>query len=423
MNIYELNNILKGKIIKIIKKNYDNIQTDTRLINNKSLLFIFNLKHDNAYKYIKTMKTKPAIIIINENEKSINNISCIKVKDTIKAYAALAAYYKNKTYRPTIMITGSVGKTTTKDMIYDILSTKYKCKKTEQSKNNILGISKMFLELKDEEIIIVEAGSNNCGEIKELSQIIKPDIGIITKIGTSHIGNFKTIDNIFKEKTSFINENIVVLVNGLDKKLNKLKGNNIYKVGKKNLKIKKIKVKNNLSFITNNIKLELNTLNKDLALNASLAYYTGIIFNIPINQIKEKLKNYTLPNHRQNIYKIKNTILIDDTYNASYESTISSIKTIKKIKKKKLFILGDIYELGNQTKQIHQKILRKIKKYEIYTVGNNYKNKNNFKTKEELYKKLKTINLNNKVILVKASRKMEFEKIVEFIKKELENNS
>lgn len=422
MNIYELNNILEGEITNLNKINYDNIQTDTRLVNKNSLLFIFNLEHDNAYKYIKNMQIKPAIIVINEYEETIPSVSCIKVKDTIKAYGLLASYHKSQVYRPTIMITGSVGKTTTKDMIYDILSINYKCKKTEQSQNNILGISKMLLDIKDEDILIVEAGSNHIGEIKELSSIIKPDIGVITKIGSSHIGNFGNIQNIFKEKTSFINENVIVLVNGKDKYLNKLKGYNIYKVGKKNLKVKKIKVKNNLSFITNNIKLELNSLNKDLVMNAALAFYVGLLFNIPINKMKLALKKYAFPNHRQNIYNINNTLLIDDTYNASYESTLSSIKMAKKIHKSKIFILGDMYELGNKTNKIHKKILNKLKGYKVYTVGEFYKNKNNYKTKEELIRKLKKINLKNKVILVKASRKMEFEKIVDFIKKELANN-
>ena len=422
MDIYKLNNILEGEIINLNKTNYDNIQTDTRLVNKNSLLFIFNLEHDNAYKYIKNMKIKPAIIVINEYEEALKNISCIKVKDTIKAYGLLASYHKSLVYRPTIMITGSVGKTTTKDMIYDILSINYKCKKTEQSQNNILGISKMLLDIKNEDILIVEAGSNHIGEIKELSDIVKPDIGVITKIGSSHIGNFGNIKNIFKEKTSFIKENVIILVNGKDKYLNKLKGNNIYKVGKNNLKVKKVKVKKNITFVTNNVKLELNSLNKDLVMNAALAFYVGLLFNIPINKMKLVLKKYIFPKHRQNIYNINDTILIDDTYNASYESTLSSIKMVKKIHKRKIFILGDMYELGNQTGKIHKKILFKLKGYNVYTVGAFYKSKNNYRTIEELIPKLKEINLKNKVILVKASRKMKFEKIVDFIKKELENN-
>ena len=422
MNIYELNNIIEGKIININKKTYKNIQTDTRKIDNDSLLFIFNLKHDNAYKYVKNMKIKPAIIVINENEENINDISCIKVKDTIKAYSLLASYYKNKNYIPTIMITGSVGKTTTKDLIYDILSMSYKCKKTEESKNNILGISEMLLSLKDEKILIVEAGSNHLGEIDEISKIVKPDIAVVTKIGTSHIGNFGSIENIFKEKTNYIKGNIITFVNGKDKYLKKMKGNNIYKVGKKNFKIKNIKIKNNISFKTSNIKLEFSSLNKDLIMNVALAFYIGLLFNVPINKIKLAIKNYQFPKHRQNIYKIKNTILIDDTYNASYESIISSIKALKKYHKQKILILGDIYELGNKTDEIHRKILKKAQKYKLYTVGQNFKYKNNYKTKEELFKQLKKVNLENKVILVKASRKMEFEKIVTFIKQVLEKD-
>ena len=118
MNIDELNNIIEGKIVVKHKKSFQNIQTDTRKVNKKSLLFVFDLTENggkNGYDYLKQMKVKPAIIVINDCEKEIKGITCIKVKDTIKAYSLLASYYKNKRYIPTIVITGSVGKTTTKD--------------------------------------------------------------------------------------------------------------------------------------------------------------------------------------------------------------------------------------------------------------------------------------------------------------------
>ena len=422
MNIFELNKIIGGNIVNLKKRKFDNIKTDTRCVDEKSLLFLFDLGYDNAYRYVKNMKVKPSIIVINEKEDVIDNVSCIKVKDTIKAYGMLASFYKNKRYIPTIMITGSVGKTTTKDLIYDILSMSYKCKKTEGSQNNILGISKMFFNIdKNDQILIVEAGTNHKGEIKELANIVKPDIAVVTKIGSSHIGNFESVQNIFLEKTSFIKDDVIALVNGYDKYLSKMKGSNIYKIGKGYFKVKKIRVKDNISFVTNNIKLEFNSLNKDLIINVVLAFYIGLLFNVPINKIKLALKKYRFPNHRQNVYKIKNTILIDDTYNASYESTISSIKSLKKYHKKKILILGDIYELGNQTKKIHKKILKKSKKYTLFTVGNNYNYKNNCCDKKELIEKLKNVDFNNKVILVKASRKMELEEIVDFIKDRLEN--
>ena len=421
MNIFELNKIIGGNIVNLKKKKFDNIKTDTRCVDENSLLFLFDLGYDNAYRYIKNMKVKPSIIVINEKENIIDNVSCIKVKDTIKAYGMLASFYKNKRYIPTIMITGSVGKTTTKDLIYDILSMSYKCIKTEESQNNILGISKLLFNIdQNDQILIVEAGTNHNGEIEELSNIVKPDIAVVTKIGTSHIGNFGSTQNIFLEKTRFIKDNVIAFVNGYDKYLKKMKGSNIYKIGKGCFNIKRVKYKHNISFVTNNIKLEFNSLNKDLIINVALAFYIGLLFNVPINKIKLALKKYKFPNHRQNVYKIKNTILIDDTYNASYESTISSIKSLKKYHKKKILILGDIYELGEYTKKIHKKILKKAKKYKLFTVGNNYNYKNNCSDKKELMKKLENIDFTNKVILVKASRKMELEEIVTFIKSRLE---
>mgnify|MGYP004658630921 CR=1 FL=1 len=415
MNIYDLNKIIEGNIINIYKKTYDNVQTDTRKVDSNSLLFIFKLEHDNAYKYIKNMKVKPSIIVINQDEEIIDGVSCITVENTILSYAKLARCNNRCLY--TIMITGSVGKTITKDLIYDILSKCYKVKKTEQSKNNILGISETMLSLKDEDILVIEAGSNHIGEIDQIARILKPNIGVITKIGTSHIGNFGNLKNIFIEKTNY-SKNILTFVNGKDKYLKKLKGKNIIFVNYKNVKIKE-----NITFKINNITYEFNSLNKDLISDVALAINIGLLFDIPINIIKNTIKNFKFPLHRQNIYRFKNTILIDDSYNCSYESLIASINLIKKINKKKLLILGDIYELGKKEKKIHKKIIKKVKKYELYTVGNKYKYKNNFKTKEELYKKLETINFDNKVILVKASRKMEFEKVVTFIIKLLEKDS
>lgn len=438
MDIYELNNIIEGKIVVKHKKSFQNIQTDTRKVNKKSLLFVFDLTENggkNGYDYLKQMKVKPAIIVINECEKEIKGITCIKVKDTIKAYSLLASYYKNKRYIPTIVITGSVGKTTTKDLIYNILSSKYNCLKTEKSQNSILGVSNTLMKINSNtEVLIIELGTNHIGEIKTLSDIVKPDIGVITKIGTSHIEYFKTKQNIFKEKTSFINNvnNGILFINGDDKYLNKIKDKNtqIYKIGhKKNndFKIKNINIENNsITFKINNFyeNFKFNTINKDLILNASLAISIGLLFNIPINKIKEKVQNFIFPKGRNNTYCVKDTIIIDDTYNASKESVISSVKALKHYKQGKIIILGDMLELGKKGYKIHKKVLKEALKVtkNVYTLGNNYKFKNNFENKEIILEKIKELDLKDKVILLKASRKLELDTLIPEIKKLIENN-
>lgn len=437
MNIDELKKIINGNIITKNKKTFKNIQTDTRCVNKDSLLFVFDLTKTNGkngYDYLKTTKVKPAIIVINEYEKEIKGITTIKVKDTVKAYSLLASYHKNKRYIPTIVITGSVGKTTTKDLIYSVLSSKYNCLKTEKSQNSILGVSNTLMNINDKtEILIIELGTNHIGEIETLSNIVKPNIGVITKIGTSHIEYFKTKKNIFKEKTSFIKNmtNGIIFINGDDNYLNKINNKNveIYNIGKRNCNdfiIKNINVKENfLTFKINNFNetFKFNTINKDLVLNASLAISIGMLFNVPINKIKERLENFKFPKGRSDTYSIKNTIIIDDTYNASKESSLSSINALKHYKKGKIIILGDMLELGVRGENIHKCVLKKAKKLtkEVYTLGNNYKYKNNYKSKKELLNKIKELNLKDKVILLKASRRLELDTLVPEIKKLIEN--
>jgi len=272
------------------------------------------------------------------------------------------------------------------------------------------------------------------GEIKTLSDIVKPDIGVITKIGTSHIEYFKTKQNIFKEKTSFINNmnNGILFINGDDKYLNKIKDKNtqIYKIGhKKNndFQIKNINIENNsITFKINNFyeTFKFNTINKDLILNASLAISIGLLFNIPINKIKEKVQNFIFPKGRNNTYCVKDTIIIDDTYNASKESVISSVKALKHYKQGKIIILGDMLELGKKGYKIHKKVLKEALKVtkNVYTLGNNYKFKNNFENKEIILEKIKELDLKDKVILLKASRKLELDTLIPEIKKLIENN-
>ena len=437
INIDKLNEIIGGKIISIKRKNYKNVKTDTRLVDKNSLLFVFDLSKkngDNAYNYIKKLKVKPSIIVINEYEEDINDISCIKVKDTILAFSLLASYNKEKWNIPTIVITGSVGKTTTKELISEVLGTTYKCVKTEKSQNSILGVSNTLMNVgENTDILIVELGSNHIGEIKELSNIVKPNIGVITKIGTSHIEYFKNRKQVFLEKTSFIDDlnGGILFINGDDKYLKKIRRKNIsvFKIGRgfnNDFKLKKINFKETyIEFELNNIneKFNFNTINKDLILNVCFAIEIGLFFNVPIYKIKYAIENFKFPQGRNNVYFVKDSIIVDDTYNASLESMISSIRALKKYKKDKIIILGDMLELGKSSKNIHKKVLKEALKVSnfVYTYGNNFDYKNNCSSLANVLEKIKELNLNDKVILLKASRKLALDSIVDDIYKLIES--
>jgi len=269
---------------------------------------------------------------------------------------------------------------------------------------------------------------NHFGEISKLSKMIKPNIGVITKIGTSHIGNLGSKKNILKAKMEIIDgmEDGLLIINNKDKLLKRIKYSNIIRSGQK-LKPFSVIVNDKVSFklvINNEVhKFEYNSLNKDLIMNFVLAIEIGLLFNIPIEDIKDALYNFEMPDGRMNIITKNTTKIINDCYNASLESVISSINVLKNEKNNKIIILGDILELGKQAIKIHKKIgrhLNKLKNTKVFLVGKNVKqikgkNYIYFDNNEDLIKQINNINLENTTILIKASRKMHLEEITKYI--------
>ncbi len=441
MEIKSLLEVCKGKIINEYNPKFNKIKKirlDSRLIKNGDLFIaIVGLKYD-GHDYIKDALNKGAGAIITERNIGFEtSVPIIKVKNTYEVLINIADY-KRKLYNiPLIAVTGSVGKTTTKDLISYILSTNYNVLKSKKSNNNHIGVPKTMFELNEKHnIVVMELGMNHKGEIKQLSELCKPTTSVITNIGTSHIGNLGSVRNIFKSKLEILSgmNSGVIVINGDDKflKKHKYKNFNIFKCG---LKESNDLIAYNIKQYFDKTTFQIQVENKEydvvfnipgihLITNVLLAIKVGLIYKIPIKDILKRIGNFKAIDKRMNVQKLrKNNILIEDCYNSSYESLIGVLNLLEKHPLHKIIILGDILELGKYSKIIHKKIHRKLKRIHnktVLLVGEEMKvlkrKYYHFQDNVQLVNHLKEMDLSNCIILIKGSRKMQLEKITTYLK-------
>ena len=442
MKISDIINTVNGNLLNNsnINNKINKIKIDSRKVNKNDLFICIKGLNNDGHKYISDVKNIASAIIVSEDiDYSSINIPIIKVNDTIEALGLLAFYIRNMYDIPLIAITGSVGKTTTKELISHILSSKYKVLKTVGNYNNHIGLPLTLLNLnKSYDIIVTEIGMNHLGEISKLSKIANPNTCIITNIGTSHIGNLGSKENIFKAKMEIVKgmNKGDLIVNANDEYLDNLSSSNNYNVIKcgfdesndlyahdincdTNKSIFKIKFNNNIYQVVFNIP------GKHLITNVLIAIKCCLNYGIDIKTIIDKIDSFKSINNRMEIINISNNnILISDTYNSSYESLTGALNVIKMYKQNKIIILGDILEIGNYKDDIYSKIdkqLQSIDNKTVYLVGNdiiNINNDYNFNNVEELLKYIKNINIKDSVILIKGSNKINLKLISDYLKNE-----
>lgn len=436
MQLSEIIEIVNGTLLNNnkLKKKIENITFDSRKVKKNDLYVCIIGKHKDGHDFIKeAIKNGAKAIIVSKNVEKYN-VPIIKVKDTLFALEALASYKRDQFKGTVIAITGSVGKTTTKEMLALILGKKYRVLNSIGNKNNIYGLSETIFNLKkDTEVLVVELGMNHKGEIATLSQICKPDIAIITNIGSSHIGNLKSKKNIWKAKMEIITgmNKGKLFVNGDDKYLKKvkLKGKvDIVRSGIKNSDIKCLNYKvllDQSEFTTDiNHRLEhfkINLPGEHFIHNALLAMSVSLYMGLSVEDIRTSLAQYETYDQRYKIYRNQDITLIDDSYNSSYESLKANISTLKD-DTKKLLIIGDILELGKKSKKIHKKVGKLLKKISgnIIIVGENMKvlskKFTHFNHSEEVIAHLENQDLKGYKILVKGSRAVRLDIISNYIR-------
>jgi len=302
--------------------------------------------------------------------------SFIEVKDTIIALGDIARFWRNKFNIPVIAVTGSNGKTTTKEMIAWVLSAKFKVLKNEGTKNNHIGLPMALLNLNStHEIAVLEIGTNHFGEVANLARICSPDIGVITNIGPSHLEYFHNLEGVLREKYSLF-DNLKIphigILNADDpllrkKILSRRKNSFIVSFGIDQPAdfsarcIKRLGSKIGFS-LDNKYKFTLATPGYYNAYNALAAIAAGRIFGIGHGDIAGRLKQFKFPYGRLNLLNLRKTTFIDDTYNANPASLIQALDVLVnfKVKGRKIFVMGDMMELGAGKEKFHLQAAGKI---------------------------------------------------------------
>ncbi|NNJ52067.1 MAG: UDP-N-acetylmuramoyl-tripeptide--D-alanyl-D-alanine ligase [Ignavibacteriaceae bacterium] len=428
------------------------VTIDSLNVKKNSLFIAIKGNRFDGHDFVKdAVKNGASVVLVNEkklNEYDDVKVPIITVKNTIKALGDIAKIWRKKLSAKVVAITGSSGKTTVKDMLAELLSEKYSVSKTKENNNNHIGVPLTILNTNGmHEVLVAELGTNHFEEISYTSKIISPDYALITNIGTSHIQFLKNKNGVWKEKSALfdaaIENNGKVFINHDDPIIKK------YKV-KRNQSIKySMKAQTNVcgkikkytddgrplvELISNRKKIsaELPVYGEQNARSFIAAAAVALELGISTNKLMIGLQKIKMPAGRMNVIKLKNSYLIDDTYNANPDSTEAAIELVNQIKiyKRKFLFLGDMLELGKHEKILHENLvdpIMKLSNVDIYTIGKRMKHLNkkliekkiiakHFSSRESLLNQIKKMDFNNSVILVKGSRRMRMEKFLIAIK-------
>ena len=408
------------------------ICTDTRKITTGCLFFALKGPHFNGNEFAKEALKKGASYAIVDDELYTIDDRYILVKDALKTLQELARFHRKELKCKVLGITGSNGKTTSKELCLQVLKKKYKTLATSGNLNNHIGVPLSILSIgTDTEIAIIEMGANHINEIEFLCGIAQPDYGVITNVGKAHLEGFGSLEGVLQAKTElyrylatknapvFVKDNDYVLIDKIPKecpiiRYGELKNSNY--IIKSNGAQPFVKVLLNETQIQSQL---IGDYNFD---NIALSIAIGMEFGLETIDIKEAIESYVASNNRSQIIKTNTNTILLDAYNSNPMSLEKAIQNLENIKhENKVMILGDMFELGEETYIEHQKIIDQCLKSgvsNVFLVGKIFNAINNtkytsFDNTTDLVELLKTQVIEDAFILIKGSRGMKLEQVVD----------
>lgn len=422
---------------------------DSRLLEEGYVFIATKGEKVDGHKFIPSVFEKKALAVVCEELPEELPGTCILVENSFEALKKIAMYYRKQLEITVIGITGSVGKTSTKEFVADVLSEKYKVWKTQGNYNNEVGLPLTVLQLRQEhEIAVLEMGISDFGEMHRLSEIAKPDFCILTNIGQCHLENLGDRDGVLKAKSEifdFMNPEGTIFVNGDDDKLISLKEQGEKKV------ITFGRNQNHDIFAVNEVSkglwgsvmdisgkielsgVEVNLPGEHMILNALAAAAVADTLQMTPEEIIKGMQRVKPVGGRSNILKIGDFVLIDDCYNANPVSMKAAIDLLQAANNRRIAVLGDMFELGEEEEKLHYEIgeyirgkaqvlicIGKLAKkiYEGSMKGTQKEMEVIYlEKKEEVYSRLEQMIMPQDTILVKASHGMGFSDIVSWFEK------
>ena len=409
-------------------KKSSGVSIDSRSIEEGNLFFAIKGPNFDGHTYIHSVLESGASFVIAENPDYDSFENVFVVHNTIETLQNLARYHRSMLQIPVIGITGSNGKTTTKELVTSVLKTKFSVFATKGNYNNHLGVPLSVLSINEHhEIAIIEMGANKGGEIKFLSEIAMPTIGLITNIGKAHLEGFGGLEGVRKGKTELFD--YLEATNGII----------FYNIDDDIIKESLPSATTNLSYSIANVVPESNYPYVDFKfqgliihskltgtyniINMVVALSIGEYFGLVGKELKSGIENYIPKNNRSEVKETLSNTLIMDAYNANPSSMVESIKNFNSHPgKKKTLIIGHMLELGESSEQEHRNLIEFIASFEwdnVFLVGSEFLNLGIpipfevFQSTEELSQKLNRCEIKGHIILLKGSRGIALEKCLD----------
>lgn len=368
ITITEAAKACNGRIINNSDKLITGVYMDSRIIEEGNLFVAIKGERVDGHDFIKQVFDKGASCVVCDHVPEGITGSCIVVDDTVKALQDMAEYYRLMMSVKVVGITGSVGKTSTKEIVSSVLSEKYKVHKTSGNHNNEIGLPLTVFEIEeDDDIAVLEMGISDFGEMRVLSKVAHPDICVMTNIGQSHLEALKTRDGILKAKSEifeYMNPEGTVFVNGDDDKLITIKevnGKAPVHFGFSASNYSSVKVLHSgiegsemeITLGKRSFLAKINIPGKHMALNAACAAAVGEHLGLSEEEIIKGLDNAKTVAGRCNLIKFGEGYIIDDCYNAAPSSMKAALDTLVYANGKKIAVLGDMLELGDESSKMH----------------------------------------------------------------------